>query len=127
MQKAAFTVVPSEWYENYSMTVIESLASGTPVVGATIGGIPEQVRDGWNGRLFPSGDATALATSIQAMLADPAAAVVMGRHGREQVETINSPAYHYALTLAAYEAVLAGKPQQAGAEVTAVAATVTVQ
>mgnify|MGYP003381630632 CR=1 FL=1 len=28
---------PSEWYENYSMTVIESLACGTPVIGAAIG------------------------------------------------------------------------------------------
>jgi glycosyltransferase involved in cell wall biosynthesis len=113
MQKAAFTVVPSEWYENYSMTVIESLASGTPVVGAAIGGIPEQVRDGWNGRLFPSGDAAALAAQIQSMLADPAEAMAMGRRGRELIDTVNSPAYHYELTLAAYEAVLAGDPQLA--------------
>ncbi len=58
VQKAAFTVVPSEWYENYSMSVIESLANGTPVIGARIGGIPEQVQDGWNGLLFESGNVT---------------------------------------------------------------------
>ncbi|MEZ4515559.1 MAG: glycosyltransferase family 4 protein [Chloroflexota bacterium] len=109
MQKASFTVVPSEWYENYSMTVIESLACGTPVVGATIGGIPEQVRNEWNGLLFPSGDADALARSIRFMLKNPSAVREMGRNGREQIDTINSPQYHYDRTLAAYESVLSGE------------------
>lgn len=111
MQKAAFTVVPSEWYENYSMTVIESLACGTPVVGAAIGGIPEQVRDGENGLLFPSGDPTLLAERIQYMLDNPEAAREMGRRGRALMDTVNSPETHYGLTLAAYEAVLRGNPQ----------------
>ncbi len=102
VQHAAFTVVPSEWYENYSMTVIESLASGTPVIGASIGGIPEQVKDGWNGLLFPPGDAEALASRITTLLDDPATAVEMGRRGRDQVDTINSPESHYDQTMRAY-------------------------
>lgn len=109
MQRALFTVVPSEWYENYSMTVIESLACGTPVVGASIGGIPEQVRNGWNGMLFPSGDAQGLATAMQTMLANRQAIVQMGRNGRSQVDSINGPAAHYEQTMAVYERVLAGR------------------
>ena len=38
---ARFTVVPSEWYENNPMTIIESLMLGVPVIGSRIGGIPE--------------------------------------------------------------------------------------
>ena len=60
MQRALANVLPSEWYENYSATLRESLACGTPVIGANIGGIPEQVRDGWNGYLFTPGDAESL-------------------------------------------------------------------
>lgn len=113
MQRASFTVVPSEWYENYSMTVIESLACGTPVVGSTIGGIPEQVRDGWNGMLFPTGDAGALAGKMQTMLANRQAVVQMGRNGRSQIDSINGPAAHYRQTMAAYDRVLGERANDA--------------
>lgn len=115
MQRASFTVVPSEWYENYSMTVIESLACGTPVIGAAIGGIPEQVRDGWNGMLFPSGDAGALAQKMDAMLANRQAIVQMGRNARNQVERVNGPVAHYEQTMAAYERVYGGQAGDYGA------------
>ena len=38
---AAFVVVPSEWYENCSMVVLESMTFGKPIIGSRIGGIPE--------------------------------------------------------------------------------------
>ncbi|HQF69722.1 MAG TPA: glycosyltransferase family 4 protein [Promineifilum sp.] len=108
MQGALFTVQPSEWYENYSMTVIESLACGTPVVGARIGGIPEQIQDGRNGLLFESGNAAELAEKMQALLDRRELAVEMGRNGRRQVEEVNGPDAHYDQTLRAYERVMAG-------------------
>jgi glycosyltransferase involved in cell wall biosynthesis len=112
IQRAVFTVVPSEWYENYSMTVIESLASGTPVVGASIGGIPEQITHGVNGLLFAPGDAAGLALQMQQLLDNPDSAVDMGRAGRRQIETINGPAAHYEQTLAAYQTLLPGSTHQ---------------
>lgn len=111
MQGALFTVQPSEWYENYSMTVIESLACGTPVVGARIGGIPEQIRDGRNGLLFESGNAAELAEKMQALLDQRELAIEMGRNGRRQVEKVNGPDAHYEQTLRAYEQVLEGAPR----------------
>lgn len=59
LSKAKFSVVPSEWYENNPLSVIESLCAGTPVVGADIGGIPELIDDS-NGLTFESGNAAAL-------------------------------------------------------------------
>lgn len=106
MQRAVCTVVPSEWYENYSMTVIESLACGTPVVGARIGGIPEQVTHGVNGLLFESGDAADLAEQMQRLLDNRAEALEMGRIGRERIELINGPIAHYDQTVAAYRSIL---------------------
>jgi glycosyltransferase involved in cell wall biosynthesis len=106
VRKAAFSIVPSEWYENYSMSVIESLARGTPVIGARIGGIPEQVIDGWNGLLFESGNVGQLSEKINFMLSHPAARREMGRNGRAQIEKINGPARHYQKTLAIYRELL---------------------
>ena len=107
MQRAVFTVQPSEWYENYSMTVIESLASGTAVIGSAIGGIPEQVRDGVNGLLFEPGNAPQLAEKIQYLLDRRDLAIEMGRSGRRQVETLNGPDAHYEQTRQVYERLLA--------------------
>ncbi len=70
LSKARFSVVPSEWYENNPLSVIESLCAGTPVVGARIGGIPELLNDD-NGITFASGNREELATAInQAYSAD---------------------------------------------------------
>lgn len=41
VQRAQFLVAPSECYDNYPMSVLEAQACATPVIGANIGGIPE--------------------------------------------------------------------------------------
>lgn len=112
VRSALFTVSPSEWYENYSMTVLESLACGTPVIGADIGGIPEQVRDGWNGHLFESGNAAELAARMQNLLDHRELAIEMGRNGRAQIEALNGPETHYEQTMRVYEKLLDKSPRR---------------
>jgi glycosyltransferase involved in cell wall biosynthesis len=69
VSKARFIVLPSEWYENNPLTVIESLCLGTPVLGAKIGGIPEMIKEGQNGMLFESRNVEDLKDKIQQMFA----------------------------------------------------------
>lgn len=45
-------IVPSEWYENNPMTIIEASAAGIPAIGARIGGIPEIIVEGKTGYIF---------------------------------------------------------------------------
>jgi glycosyltransferase involved in cell wall biosynthesis len=61
VREARAIVLPSEWYENAPMSVLESYACGKPVLGARIGGIPEMVKTGETGMLFESGKADELA------------------------------------------------------------------
>ena len=91
---AAFTVVPSEWYENLPFAVLESFALGTPVVGSRIGGIPEMVLDGQTGLTFPMGDSRALAEALDRMEARPEQAVEMGRAARRLIEEKYAPEPH---------------------------------
>lgn len=70
IQKARFSVYPSEWYENCPFSVMESQALGTPVLGADIGGVPELIDEGRTGDLFQSGNAEDLRDKIQALWLD---------------------------------------------------------
>lgn len=64
--KAKSIIVPSEWYENNPLSIIESLIQGTPVIGANIGGIPELI-DSTNGLLFEAGNVDDLIQKVQMM------------------------------------------------------------
>lgn len=62
---ARFTVCPSECNENCPFSVMESIMNGTPVLGAIRGGVPELIRPGKTGWLFPSGDRENLKNMIR--------------------------------------------------------------
>lgn len=63
---AKFSIVPSEWYENNPMAILESFGVGTPVIGAAIGGIPELVHHGKTGMLFQPSDLDSLLATLDA-------------------------------------------------------------
>lgn len=63
--EALCTVVPSEWYENFPLSVVESLSLGTPVIASQIGGLPDLVEHGHTGLLFPASDTEALAECLR--------------------------------------------------------------
>jgi len=65
ISNAFFVVVPSEWYENNPMTIIEAYKHGTPVIGANIGGIPEIIKENETGFIFESRNINALMYAIQ--------------------------------------------------------------
>ena len=52
IKNAMYVIVPSEWYENNPLSIIESMAMGVPVIGSNIGGIPELIQHQKNGFLF---------------------------------------------------------------------------
>lgn len=58
-------VVPSVWHEVLGIVVQEALANQTPVIGTDIGGIPDLIKHGINGLLFPMGDTKALAECLR--------------------------------------------------------------
>jgi glycosyltransferase involved in cell wall biosynthesis len=72
MQRAELLVLPSEWYENLPVTLIEAFACGLPVVASRIGALATLVPEGRAGRLFAPGDPAALADAALALVARPA-------------------------------------------------------
>ncbi len=68
---AMCTVCPSEWYENCPYSVMESQTLGTPVIGASIGGIPELINEKITGLIFLSGDSYDLEKKLRYFLETP--------------------------------------------------------
>lgn len=64
-------VVPSIWWDNGPQTVLEMLACGVPVLGARLGGIPDFIDDGVNGRLFAGGDVGDLQRVLGDLIDEP--------------------------------------------------------
>jgi glycosyltransferase involved in cell wall biosynthesis len=65
MGKAACLIFPSVGYESMPKTLIESMAVGTPVIGADTASVPEVVLDGQTGHVFKGGDADSMAEKVK--------------------------------------------------------------
>ena len=78
-------VLPSH-NEGISNTILEAMASGVPVVASRVGGNPELVEDGRQGRLFPAGDVDALASCLQDYAGSAETRLAHGAAGRARCE-----------------------------------------
>lgn len=67
--------------EALSNSLLEAIAAGNAVVATDVGGNPDVVKDGTNGRLCPPGDADALAAAMSALLSDEDEARRLGEAG----------------------------------------------
>ncbi|MEM3137472.1 MAG: glycosyltransferase [Thermofilaceae archaeon] len=78
-------IVPS-LQEAWGLVVTEALASGKPVIGSNVGGIKDQIIDGFNGFLVPPRDSQAIAERILYFIDNPSEARRMGMNGRRLAE-----------------------------------------
>ncbi len=66
-----FLVIPSIWYENSPLVLLNSLASHTPVIISDVAGMTEFVEKGRNGYIFKRGSAADLERVLQNIIKDP--------------------------------------------------------
>lgn len=78
-------VVPS-LQEAFGLVVSEAMACGKPVIGTNIGGIPDQIVDGYNGFLVRPRNHAEIAEKILWLISNPNEAKRMGANGRKTVE-----------------------------------------
>ena len=82
---AADVFITTPWYEPFGITPLESMACGTPVIGANVGGIKYSVKDGETGFLVPPKDPVALAKKIKFLLLNNALLAAMKRNAVKHV------------------------------------------
>ena len=76
----------ASWEEAFGNSFAEALASGLPVIGTYVGGIPELVEHGRNGVLVPPRDPETLAAAIRFLGGRPELRAEMGRRNRAHAE-----------------------------------------
>lgn len=100
-------IVPSEWFENCSMTVLESKAYGKPVIGSSIGGITEQIQDNINGFLFTPKNHLELTHCIERIACLPKVKYEeMCASSLEDFELRYSPNIHYEKLNGLYKSII---------------------
>ena len=105
--RCALTTLPTRWFENCPMSVLESLAMGKPVVGARIGGVPELISEGRDGYCFVPGSADDCVGKIKKILELSATSrSSMGRKGREKLESEFSAESHYERLMSIYRSLI---------------------
>jgi len=84
LQRAARVIMQPSTKEGFGLVITEALWKGKPVIGADVGAIPLQIRDGDTGYFYQTPRKTA--KKIIYLLEKPKAAEAMGKRGREYVK-----------------------------------------
>jgi N-acetyl-alpha-D-glucosaminyl L-malate synthase BshA len=109
---ADLMLMPSE-LESFGLVALEAMACKVPSIATEVGGIPELIEDGVNGRLFPVADVDGMAKAAVELLSDDAKHAAMAAAGRQTAQQRYCASKIIPLYEAFYERVL----ERAGAGV----------
>ena len=100
------TVVPSEWYDNFPNSLIESYAFKKAVVATDFGSLQYMIKDNETGLKFKYGDVEDLRSKIVYLFNHKEEAQNMGENGYKLIETDYSPETHYNHLMKVFKKVL---------------------
>jgi glycosyltransferase involved in cell wall biosynthesis len=103
--------VPSRRPDSLGRVAIEAMAHGRPPVVSAIGGLTEVVEHQQTGWLVPPGDPAALATQLQAIVAEPELWHDFVRNGRARYESM----FSHGASTKAIAALVSARGHKAGA------------
>lgn len=107
MKKAAFLVLPSEFYETFGLAIIEAFACGVPVIVAKLGALAEIVEERKTGLHFAPGDEKDLASKVRWAWAHRKEMQAMGRAARADYQSKYTAERNYSLLMEIYRWVCA--------------------
>jgi Glycosyltransferase len=107
MKNAYCTISPSEFFETFGMTVLESLSFAVPVIASDVGAFPALVIHGKTGLLFPPGNVSELQNSIEKLIHDPELCKRLGKNGYDHYLANYTKEKNYQMLNNIYKAAIA--------------------
>lgn len=105
---ARLVVVPSLWHEPSPMVIYQTLATGKPVIGSNIGGIPDLLTEE-TGLLFQPGNVEDLTDTLESVVFDDDRLRSMGHAARRWAEINLDPEHYYCSLMQLYSQVIEEK------------------
>ncbi len=106
LDKCAYLVFPSEWFETFGLVAVEAFAKGKPVIASRLGAMAEIIKDHHNGLHFKPGDVQDLAEKAQWAAGHEGEMRAYGRNARNTYLEKFSAKKNYAELMAIYETAL---------------------
>jgi glycosyltransferase involved in cell wall biosynthesis len=106
MKRAAFLLVPSEWYETFGMVIVEAFACGVPVLASRLGAMAELIEDRTTGLFFSPGSVDEIRATVAWALHHPEELRQIGGNARKVFEAKYTAEVNYPLIMKAYERAL---------------------
>ena len=103
LRSALFMISPALWFENLPNTVVEALASGTPVIASDIGSLACTLTHEVDSLLCRPGDPADFAEKIARLLDDPALRAQLSAGARRTAERHHSAAGHIEALLGLFD------------------------
>lgn len=102
-------LVFSSLWEGLPVTLLEAMAMKRPIVTTDVGGIPEVINDGQNGRMVTSGDPQALAEACSQLIEQPQIRQRLGEAGRTTIREEYDQHLMHTKILQIYQDILNGR------------------
>lgn len=109
LKECRCTTVPSEWYDNFPNSLIESYAFKKAVIATDFGSLSFMVREGETGLKFKYADIEDFREKIRWMFEHQEEAKRMGENGYKLIETVYSPEAHYETLMGIFEKLVKKK------------------
>lgn len=106
LKTCLFTVVPSEWYDNFPNVILESFAYKKAVVATDFGSLPELVKDNETGLTFKYADTADFRDKVEYMFDNPEQARQMGENAYKILVEDYSPEAHYGRLMRLFDKVV---------------------
>jgi len=106
IKNSRLVILPSLWYENNPLTILEAFAMAKPVIGSDLGGIPELVKEKKTGFVFKAGDYQELKNKIKDNYFQIDLIRNMGINARQFIEANCGPNKHYQQLIQIYQSLI---------------------
>jgi glycosyltransferase involved in cell wall biosynthesis len=102
MQRAAFLIMPSVWYEMFPMTLLEAFGNELPIIASRLGGLESLIDEGMTGLTFVPTCPKDLRRAVEKAIGDPELLEEMGARGRILYENLYSTEVNYLKLMRTY-------------------------